>query len=410
MLDIKFIRENLKEVEQATKNKGYTVDLKQILSFDDQRRKLIQEVQKSQEQKNKLASEKNVEEGKKIKEGLRANEEKLRGIETKLQELLFQIPNIPAPDVKVGKSEKENEIIKKNGESKKFDFTPKDHLALGESLDVIDVKRAAKVSGSRFGYLKNEGALLELALVQLAMSTLIQEGFIPVIPPVLVNEKTMEGLGYLEHGGKDDMFFLPKDKLFLIGTAEQSIVPMHKDEVLQKKDLPKRYVGFSASFRRESGSYGKDVRGIFRVHQFNKVEIVSFTTPENDNKEHKYLLSLEEKLFQMLKIPYQVVKMCTGDLGFPAARKYDIEAWIPSQNKYREVTSTSTTTDFQSRRLSIKYQDGKEKKFVHVLNGTAFSGRPLIAILENYQRRDGSVEMPEVLQKYTGFKVIKSKR
>ncbi len=409
MLDIKFIRENSKVVEKASKDKGITVDIKSVLELDEKYKKLLTNVQELQSKKNRTAKEKNVEEGKKIKEELRKKEIELRNLESKLNEVLYQIPNIGAKDVKVGKSEQENEIIKKYGDPTKFSFELKDHLQLGESLDVIDVKRAAKVSGSRFGYLKNEGALLELALVQLAMETLIKEGFVPVIPPVLVTEDTMSRLGYLENEGGDDMFFLEKDKLFLVGTAEQSIVPIHRDEVLQKKNLPKRYVGYSTSFRRESGSYGKDVKGILRLHQFNKVEMVSFVAPEEGDKEHEYLLSLEEKLFQMLEIPYQVVKMCTGDLGFPAARKYDIEAWMPSQNKYREVTSTSTTTDFQSRRLNIKYQDGNEKKFVHILNGTAFSGRPLIAILENFQEKDGSVRIPQALQKYTGFKEIKPK-
>ena len=409
MLDIKFIRENSEIVEKASRDKGVTIDIKNLLKLDEGRRKFQTEVQDLQSKKNAIAKEKNVEEGKKIKEQLKSKEEALRKLDTQVSELLMQIPNVAAFDVKIGKNEQENEILRKHGEPTKFNFVPKDHQELGETLDIIDIKRAAKVSGSRFGYLKNEGALLELSLVQLAMETLVEEGFTPVIPPVLVTEKTMKGLGYLENEGRDDMFFLQKDGLFLVGTAEQSIVPMHSDEVFQKKDLPKRYVGFSTSFRREAGSYGKDVRGILRVHQFNKVEMVSFVSPEEGDREHEYLLSLEEKLFQMLEIPYQVVRMCTGDLGFPAARKYDIEAWIPSQKKYREVTSTSTTTDFQSRRLNIKYQDAGQRNYVHILNGTAFSGRPLIAILENYQQRDGSVKIPEVLQKYTGFKTIKAK-
>ena len=289
-------------------------------------------------------------------------------------------------------------------------FKTRDHLELGEGLDVIDVKRAAKVSGTRFGYLKHEAALLEFALIQLAMETLIKEGFIPVIPPVLIKRDVMRGLGYMEHGADEDMFAIEKDGLLLAGTAEHTVIAMHKDETFNKKDLPKRYVGFSSAFRREAGSYGKDTKGILRVHQFDKVEMVSFVTPEDDDKEHEYLLSLEEKFFQSLEIPYQVVKMCTGDLGFPTARKYDIEAWIPSQTKYREVTSASTTTDFQARRLNIKYQDGSERKYVHILNGTAFAiGRTLIAILENFQQEDGSILVPRVLQKYTRFSEIRRK-
>jgi seryl-tRNA synthetase len=280
-------------------------------------------------------------------------------------------------------------------------------LELGEKLDIIDVVRASKISGARFYFLKNDGALLEFALRELAFELLLKEGFIPVLPPVMIKTEVMKGLGYMENGGDEDMYIFEKDGLVLVGTSEQSIVAMHQDDVFDAKDLPKRYVGFSTCFRREAGSYGKDTRGILRAHQFDKVEMVSFVKQGEDNKEHEYLLSLEEKLLGLLKIPYQVVKMCTGDLGFPAARKYDIEAWIPSENKYREMTSVSTTTDFQARRLNIKYKEQNGTKYVNILNGTAFSTRPIIAILENYQQVDGSVLVPEVLQKYLNKKVIK---
>src|SRR5664279_143158 len=216
----------------------------------------------------------------------------------------------------------------------------------------------------------------------------------------------MEGLGYTAMGEEENIFSLEKDDFYLVGTAEQSIVPLHMNDVLKKEELPKRYVGFSTAFRREAGTYGKDTRGIFRVHQFDKTEMVSFVAEGEDDREHEYLLSLEEKFMKLLDIPYQVVKVCTGDLGFNAARKYDIEAWIPTQNKYREMTSTSTVTDFQSRRLNMKYQDGDQKKYLQVLNGTAFSTRPLVAIIENYQQEDGSVKVPEVLRKYIGKDVI----
>jgi len=410
MIDIKFLRENPQVVQKAARDKGIDVDVNHILEIDAKYRELQQSVQKLREERNKISREQNIELGKKIKNELEAKENALKAVEEELNDWLLKIPNPAKTDVKVGKDEKENEVIRKHKEPAKFDFEPKDHLELGEKLDIIDVKRAAKVSGTRFGYLKNEGALLELALVQLSFELLIKEGFIPVIPPVLIKKDVMKTLGYMEHGGSEDMFHLDNDDLVLVGTAEHAIVPMHKDEVFNKKDLPKRYVGFSTCFRREAGSYGKDTKGILRVHQFDKVEMVSFVSEEDDDKEHEYSLSLEEKLFQILEIPYQVVKMCTGDLGFPVAKKYDIEAWMPSQNKYREVTSTSTTTDFQSRRLNIKYQDGGEKKYVHILNGTAFAiGRTIIAILENYQRSDKSVIVPEVLQKYLGKEVIKKK-
>ncbi|MBI4153466.1 serine--tRNA ligase, partial [Candidatus Woesebacteria bacterium] len=340
-------------------------------------------------------------EGKKIKEELKGKEPELAKVENQYKEFLLQIPNLPADDVKEGKDENENEVVRSWGEPKKFDFEAKDHIALGESLNIIDIERAAKVSGPRFAYLKGDAMLLEFALVQLALETLMKEGFVPVIPPVLIKKEMMEGMGYLEHGGEEDMYVFDKDGLVLVGTSEQTIGPMHANEVL--RDLPLRYVGFSSCFRRESGSYGKDTRGILRVHQFDKVEMFSFTKPEDSDKEHEYLLSLEEKLFQALEIPYQVVKMCTGDLGAPAARKYDLEAWMPGQGTYREVTSTSTTTDFQARRLNIKYQDGGKTELVHILNGTAFAiGRTIIAILENYQQKDGSVIIPEALRKWVG--------
>ncbi len=407
MIDIKFLRENPQVVQKAARDKGIDVDVNHILEIDAKYRELQQSVQKLREERNKVSRQQNIELGKKIKNDLEIKENALKAVEEELNDWLLKIPNPAKTDVKVGKDEKENEVIRKHKEPAKFDFEPKDHLELGEKLDIIDVKRAAKVSGTRFGYLKNEGALLELALVQLSFELLIKEGFIPVIPPVLIKKDVMKTLGYMEHGGSEDMFHLDNDDLVLVGTAEHAIVPMHKDEVFNKKDLPKRYVGFSTCFRREAGSYGKDTKGILRVHQFDKVEMVSFVSEEDDDKEHEYSLSLEEKLFQILEIPYQVVKMCTGDLGFPVAKKYDIEAWMPSQNKYREVTSTSTTTDFQSRRLNIKYQDGGEKKYTHILNGTAFAiGRTIIAILENYQGSDKSVIVPEVLQKYLGKEVI----
>ncbi len=413
MIDIKYLRENAKKVQEASKNKGVEIDLAHILEIDSKKRKLDQEVQVLREKRNAHSSTikgkptpEQIETGKKIKEELEGKEAALSALSQELKELLLKIPNPSKPDVKVGKNDTENDVVKKVGEPTKFDFQPKDHLDIGEALDIIDVQRAAKVSGARFAYLKNEGALLEFALVQFAMETLMKDGFRPIVPPVLIKTDVMHGLGYMENGGDEDMFHLKEDGFTLVGTAEHSIVPMHSDEVFADNVLPRRYVGFSTAFRREAGSYGKDTKGILRVHQFDKVEMVSYVKEGEDDKEQEFLLSLEEKLFQALEIPYQVIKMCTGDLGFPAARKFDIEAWMPGQDKYREVTSVSTITDFQSRRLNIKYQDSaeqNEKKFVYILNGTAFAvGRTLIAILENHQQADGSVLIPRVLQKYMG--------
>ncbi|MEX1061848.1 MAG: serine--tRNA ligase [Patescibacteria group bacterium] len=408
MLDPKFIRENfaaLKKDVSAKQLDPKVVD--DFLKIDEKRKKLLGEVEELQRQRNLVAKARDIEKGKKIKKQLSAKEPDLAKVEEAWQSALRQIPNPPAKDVKVGKDGTANEVLRKWGEPAKFSFTPKDHLKIGQDLGIIDVERAAKVSGTRFAYLKGDAALLEFALVSFAMNTLVKEGFIPVVPPVLIKKEAMQGMGYLEHGGEEEMYVFDKDGLVLVGTSEQSVGPMHMNEVLAGKDLPLRYVGFSTCFRREAGAYGKDTKGILRVHQFDKVEMFSFTKPQDADKEHEFFLSLEEKLLQALKIPYQVVKMCSGDLGAPAARKYDLEAWLPGQNEYRELTSTSTTTDFQSRRLNIKYKEGDKSEFVHMLNGTAFAiGRTLIAILENYQQEDGTIKVPEVLLPYLGKKVI----
>ena len=412
MLDIKFIRENPKLVEEKAKQKGYDVDVDKLLKVDEDRRKLIEEVDKLRSERKKAADARDEKKGLQLKGELKEKENKLEKLNDQFYELVRLVPNMPKSDVSVGRDENENQVVKKVGQKPKFSFKPKDHLELALALGLIDVERAAKVSGTRFGYLKNSAVGLEFALVRLALDTLSKEGFLPVIPPVLIKKEITEDLGYWQAGGHEDYYWVlePKETthgFYLVGTAEHSIVPMHKDEVLSEKSLPRRYVAFSSCFRREAGSYGKDTRGILRVHQFDKVEMVSFTRSEDDDKEHEFLLSMEEKLFKALEIPYQVVKMCTGDLGFPVARKYDLEAWIPSENKYREVTSTSTTTDFQARRLNIKYRDGGNGGYAHILNGTAFAiGRTLIAIMENYQQKDGSILIPKVLQKYTGFSII----
>lgn len=410
MLDITLIREKPQEMQKAAAAKNITIDVETILELDNKFQSLQREIQVVREERNAIAKSitgkptpEQVEKGKKVKEALDVKEQAFAKIESELKSLLLSIPNPSKPDVKVGKDDSENEVIKTVGTPKKFTFKPKDHLELGEALGIIDVKQAAIVSGARFHYFLGDGALLENALRQFAFDTLTKEGFTPVIPPVLVKHEIMQGLGYTAMGDAEDIFDLDKDGLYLVGTSEQSVVPLHMNDVLQKEQLPKRYVSYSSSFRREAGSYGKDTKGILRVHQFNKVEMVSFVAEGEDDKEHEYLLSLEEKFFQALDIPYQVLGICTGDLGFNAARKYDLEAWMPSQEKYREVTSTSTTTDFQSRRLNMRYQDGEKRKFLNVLNGTAFSmNRPIIAILENYQQEDGSVLIPKVLQKYMG--------
>ena len=410
MIDLKFLRENSQKIVDGANSKNISIDVNKILEIDEQLKALSIEVQNLRAERNVVSKERNIERGREIKVELDGLEPRLDDLEIQLKELLLTIPAMPKDDVKIGKNDTENDVISTVGQIPNFNFKPLDHVELGEKLEIIDIDRAAKVSGARFAYLKNEGAVLEFAIVQFAMDTLRSKGFVPIIPPTIISKDSMKALGYMENGGSEDMFHLEGEDKVLVGTAEQSLVPMHKDEILDGKNLPLRYVGYSSSYRREAGSYGKDTRGILRVHEFHKVEMVSFVKDGEDDNEHEYLREIEQNFFKELKIPYQVIKMCTGDLGFPATRKYDIEAWIPTQEKYREVTSTSTTGDFQSRRLNIKYREGEEKKYTNILNGTAFAiGRTLIAILENYQQEDGSVEIPEVLQKYTGFNKISPK-
>ena len=404
MLDIKFIRENPKLVAEKSKQKGYVVDVDKLLKVDEDRRKLIEYVDKLRAQRKEVAEKRDENQGRSLKTDLKEKEDELEKVNEEFYKLIRKVPNLPKNDVKVGKDESENEVVRQEGEKPNFDFKPKNHLELGTALDLIDVDRASKTSGPRFGFLKNELVTLEFAIVRFAQDTLIKEGFIAIIPPVLINKKVAEGLGYPEYETGEGY---KVDDQYLVGTAEHSIVPMHMDETFKDSDLPKRYVGFSTAFRREAGSYGKDTKGIFRVHQFDKVEMVSFVKAEDEDKEHQYLLSLQERMMQELDLHYQVVKMCTGDLGFPTAKKYDIETWIPSQEKYRETHSASTNGDFQARRLNIKYQSGQDKMYLSILNATAFAiGRTLIAIMENYQQKDGSIKVPEVLQKYTNFSKI----
>lgn len=418
MLDIERIRENPNQFKQGIEaKKGNPNLIDQCLELDKKRRALLKEVEDLRARKKQISNKQNqLEEAKKIKGFIKEKEPVLNLIEEELKKVLYQIPNLPAANVPIGKDESGNMVIKSWGTPPQFNFQPKDHLELGELLNLMDVKRASKVSGTRFGYLKNEAVLLEFALASFALEKLIKEGFIPMIPPVLIKKGITEGLGYWQEGGHENYYWVlePEEEtkgFYLVGTAEHAIVPIHKDEILESSELPKRYVAFSSCFRREAGSYGKDTRGILRVHQFDKVEMVSFVKPEEDDREHKFLLSLQENLLQALKIPYRVVNLCSGDLSAPTASAYDLEAWLPGQNRYREVTSCSTTTDFQARRLNIKYRRSGETAFVHILNGTAFAiGRTIIAILENYQREDGSVVVPEALRNHVGKEVIEPRR
>lgn len=422
MLDIKFIRQNPAKVKEGCQKKGIKVDINRLLEVDKKRREMLAALEDMLAQKNKaskfIATTKDEKEKQKLILEMReldANSDRLdrelKETEKKINNLMLQVPNLPFDDVPLGKDERDNKVLYEAGKKPKFSFEPKKHYQIGEDLEIIDTKLAAKISGTRFGILKREAALIEFALINFVLDTLVKEKFIPVVPSVMLKEEMAQGTGYFETTDKEQAYFLPKDNLFLVGTSEQSIIAMHSDEVFEEKDLPRRYIGFSTCFRREAGSWGKDTKGILRVHQFDKLEMISFCKPEDSKKEHQFLLKIQEKLMKPLKIPYQVVQMCTGDLGRPAAAKYDIESWLPSENRYRETHSTSNCTDFQARRLNIRYRDKSGKlNFVHTLNGTAFAiGRTLIAIIENYQQKDGSIKVPEVLQRYLGFKEVKRK-
>lgn len=454
MLDTSFIKERPELIKEKLQKREFDSSIiDEFLKLDDKYKALKQKLDAENTEKNRIAEEVSkhrteelVARGKIVKSEIQAFEQDLRDVEDGLERLLLSIPNIPSESVPKGNASN-NKMLKQEGTLPKFDFTPKDHVELGEILDIIDIPRAVKVSGSRFAYLKNEGVMLEFALVQFALSTLVEKGFTPVIPPVLIKQNLTNYLGYWQ-GRIDDLhtanenYYLVNDyeeaeasgnhksnPLYLVGTAEHAIVPMHKDELFDDKELPKKYVAFSSCFRREAGSYGKDTKGILRVHQFDKVEMVEFVKPEEDETEKRKMLSIVEDLMKLLGLPYQVVQLAAGDLSFPAAETIDIETWIPSQEKYRETHSISTTTDFQARRLNIRYKKVElpqvtipghfpekmmvptvKNEFVHILNGTAFAiGRTIIAILENFQSTDGSVKIPEVLQKYTGFSKISPK-
>jgi seryl-tRNA synthetase len=421
MLDINFIKENKEKIKENCQKRGVDLDVDKMIKINEDRKVFLRQIEEIRAEKNKatkaIPQMKDEKEKKKLIKKMQeiskeeeVLEEQLEKKEKEYNGLAFKLPNLCQTEVPVGKDDCDNVVLREEGRKPSFKFKAKDHLELAEAKDLIDVKRAAKVSGSRFGYIKGEIAQMEFALVRLAFDRICQKGFQPIIPPVLIRPEMMWGMGYIDT--EEDLaerYYLDKDNLFLVGTAEQSIGPMHKDEIFQESDLPKRYIGFSSCFREEAGSYGKDTMGILRVHQFDKVEMFSFCHPKDSKKEQKIILGLAESLIKELEIPYRVMQLCTGDLASPSSATYDIESWLPGQNKYRETHSCSLCTDFQSRRLNIRYKDKETNKlnFVHTLNGTAFAiGRTLIAIIENYQQEDGSIKVPKVLQKYLNFKII----
>ena len=410
MLDPQILKSNLNELQQNLQKREIDIDLDFLIELDDKRRKAKFEAEQVRAEQNKISKE-IAKSDKKTKDDLlsKATElsdkfKKLSNVAEKEEKLFFEhwvkIPNIVDVTSPVGSSEEDNKEIKKIGEVKEYK-NPKNHLEIGESLGLINVEKASEVSGSRFSYIFGDLVKIEFNLVSYVLNKLSEKGFTPTVPPVLVRENALYGTGFFPDDA-EQVYEIPNDDLFLVGTSEVSLAALHGDEILEHKSLPLRYAGFSTCFRREAGTYGKDTTGIFRVHQFDKVEMFSFCDPEKSKDEHEYLLSIEEEILQDLEIPYRVVDVCSGDLGASAAKKYDIEAWIPSEQTYREVTSCSNTTDYQSRRLNIRTKKEKDTSLIHTLNGTALAvGRILIALIENNQQEDGSVSFSDELSKIT---------
>jgi seryl-tRNA synthetase len=409
MIDIEILRKDPERVRQMLRDRQKSdAAVDQIAVVDSQWRKAMQQAQDMRVKQKALAQERKIEEAKALKEELKGVEADIARLEQERYGMLLEIPNLPFDDVPRGKNEAENVVLFKKGEPRQFAFPAKDHMEIGEKLGIIDTQTAAKVSGSRFYYLKGKGALLEFALMQYAIDTLAANGFEPAIVPIMIRPEVYERMGRLSPSQREERYYLPADDLYLIGSAEHTLGPLHMDYVFKESELPKRYVGFSTCLRREAGTYGKDTRGILRAHQFDKVEMYSFCDPEKSEQEHLFLRSMQEKMYSELEIPYQVIAICTGDMGPTDARQFDIEAWIPSQGKYREVASCSNTTDYQTRGINAKVRrpDGSSV-FAHALNATGIAlGRTIIAIIENHQREDGSVAVPKVLQPYLKSDII----
>ena len=412
MIDVRLLREDLDAVRRAYDRRGGIADLDRIVELDERHRELLREVEDLRAEQNRASKAIGqaapddrpaaIATAKELSERLKSLEPNLDKMESDLQHLLSYLPNLPHESVPNGLTEEDNVVEREVGPKREFDFEAKDHVALGEGLGIFDGERGAKTSGSRFVYLTGDGVLLELALVRFALDVLSETGFKPVVPPVLVREHAMYGTGFLP-AEEHEFYRDQRDDLYLVGTSEVPLAAMHSDEVLAEEDLPVRYAGFSPCFRREAGTYGKDTKGLVRVHQFDKVEQFSFTHPDRSWDEYDTIRSNQERILQSLEIPYQVLVMCAGDLGGSAAKKVDHEAWLPGARRHMEVTSATNATDYQARRLNVRFK-GEGRGLVHTLNGTACAvGRMLVALLENHQRGDGSVAIPQALVPYTGF-------
>lgn len=426
MLDIKFIRENPDMVLAAIKNKkAEPVDLDALFTLADKRKEVIQKIDEVNRLRNEAQNSRNIEEGKRLKDQLQELETQKTTLDAEYVGMMIKLPNIPTVDTPVGKDEDENKVVREWGEKPQFAFTPKDHATLGKDLGIINTEKATEVSGPRFSYLMGDLVLLEWAMMQFAMSVLINEAklkeiadaegltvstkpFVPVLPPVMIKKPVQVRMArYMKD---EDHYLFPNDDLMLIGSAEHTLGPLHMDEIIPEADLPIRYVGFSTAFRREAGTYGKDTAGILRQHQFNKMEMESFTLPEHGMQEQDFLVAIQEYFLRSLNLPHQRILVCTGDMGFPDQRQIDIETWVPTQQKFRETHSADYIGGFQARRLNtrVKRADGTVEH-VHMNDATALAERPLIAILECNQQADGSVKVPDVLAPFMGKDVIKKR-
>ena len=431
MLDIKFIRQNQDIVREAIKNKNIDLDLDKLLAIDARRRELIEssEALKAEQNRKSKGSNFDVEELKLLKEKFKVMEHELACVEEEFYQLMMGVPNIPTDDTPIGPDESSNKVLRQWGKIKSFsaeggsvsggDFKPKEHWELGQELDVIDLERAAKVSGARFAYRKGDIVLLEFALIQYTFSILTNEKilkkilkkakldlsskpFRPILPPVMIKPDVFQKMDRLEP--REERYHIPSDDIYLVGSAEHTMGAMHMDETFKEDDLPVRYIGFSTAFRREAGSYGKDMKGLIRMHQFDKLEMESFILPEDSQKEQDFIVAIIEYMIQELKLPYQVLIMCNGDMGKQDARHIDIEVWMPGQNKYRETHTSDLMTDFQARRLNTRVKrNSGETQYVHMNDATAFAlSRAVVAIMENYQTSKGTIVVPKALRKYMG--------
>jgi seryl-tRNA synthetase len=421
MLDLKFIRENPEVVKNAIRLKREKDTVDEILKLDERRRELIKKGDALKARRNDVTEEianlkkqgkdatDLIEEMRKVSDEIKSIDAELKKVETELENLLLWLPNIPHSSVPIGKDASDNVVVRMWGEIPEFDFEIKDHLTLGKKLGIIDFERGAKLTGSGFPLYIGKGATLERALINFMLDLHIQKhGYTEVFPPFLVNEASMRGTGQIPKL-KDDMYYCPEDDLYLIPTAEVPVTNIHRDEILDISELPKKYVAYSACFRREAGSWGRETKGFLRVHQFNKVELVKFTTPETSYDELESLVKDAEEVLQLLNIPYRVVLLCTGDMSFASAKTYDIEVWSPAEKKWLEASSCSNFEDFQARRMNVRFRRDKKSKpeFVHTLNGSGLAtSRLMVALLENYQTPEGKVIVPKVLHKYTGFTII----